>query len=447
MTASLKKTKISARKKKQIAAAFSLSPAHAHLSLHFPKGFLWGTATAAHQVEGGNKKNDWAEWERLPGKIAGGDRAGRSTDHYHRYAMDFDLASAQHMNAHRFSVEWSRVEPREGEWDAKEIAHYRAVLVALQARGQQTMVTLFHFTVPQWFAARGGWAGKDAVGYFSRFAAKAADAFGDLVDFWCTQNEPLVYLVMGYVLGAWPPGVKNYRTAWTVFRNLTAGHVAATGELHERSRLLGRAVPVGVANNLISFYSYRKHSPLDALSLSLSDWVWNHAYYRETRGAHDYLGVNYYFHQRIKREEGKLLQLFVDLRAENREMSDIGWEVYPAGIFDVLQELGEHHLPIYITENGIATANDDRRIRFLVAYLKEVYHAIQSGIDIRGYFHWSLLDNFEWEKGYAARFGLIDVDWQTLQRRPKKSFSVYGRIAAENALSHDILRYVGHGVL
>jgi beta-glucosidase len=446
MRAFVAKTKTSARRKKR-APDFSLSPAHTHLSLRFPKGFLWGTATAAHQVEGGNTKNDWALWERLPGKVAGGDRAGRATDHYHRYALDFDLAASQHMNAHRFSLEWSRIEPRDGEWDAKEIAHYRAVLEALRVRGQQTMVTLFHFTVPQWFAARGGWAAKDAVGYFLRFATKAADAFGDLVDFWCTQNEPLVYVVMGYILGTWPPGIKNYRTAWTVFHNLTAGHVAATHGLHERARMLGRAVPVGVANNLISFYSYRKHSPLDAVSLTLSDWVWNHAYYRETRGSHDYLGVNYYFHQRIKREEGKLVQLFVDLRAENREMSDIGWEVYPAGIFDVLQELGEQHLPIYITENGIATVNDDRRIRFLVAYLKEVYHAIQSGIDIRGYFHWSLLDNFEWEKGYAARFGLIDVDWRTLQRRPKKSFSVYGRIAAENALSHDILRYVGHGVL
>jgi len=426
--------------------AFELAPSHEHRPLRFPDGFLWGTATAAHQVEGGNRWNDWWDWERKPGKVGGGDRSGQACDFWHRYEQDFDLAAANHMNAHRLSIEWSRIEPREGEWDERAISHYRHVLKALHDRGQSVMLTLFHFSIPAWFATRGGWASRDAVRLFERFTRKVAETMGDQVDFWCTMNEPVVFVVMGHVLGLWPPGEKDYGRAWRAWRNITKGHVAAYDVLHEMARDAGRPARVGIANNLVSMYSYRKHSFLDGMYLLASDRVWNHEFYRETARAHDYLGVNYYFHQRVNREEGRFFQMFVDIREENREMSDIGWEIYPAGIFDVMQELKELHLPIYVTENGIATLNDDRRIRFIVSYVKELYHAIQSGIDIRGYFHWSLLDNFEWEKGYAARFGLVGVDFATQERQVKKSFRVYGELARQNAITHDLLRYLGHSV-
>ncbi len=432
--------------RKVATPAFELAPPHEHAPLRFPAGFLWGTATSAHQAEGGNRGNDWWPWEKRPGVVAGGDRSGKSVDFWNRYQEDFDAAARFGMNSHRLSVEWSRIEPREGEWNPRAIAHYRAMLQALKSRGQAPMVTLFHFTLPRWFSRRGGWASPKAVFFFERFARKAAASFGDLADLWCTENEPLVYVVMGRLLGLWPPGEKSYLQAWRVFRNLTAAHAAAYEALHEVARGAGRPAKVGVANNLISLYSYKKHSLLDGLYLSASDRIWNHEFYRETEGSHDYLGVNYYFHQRIKRGEGRFFELFVDIRGENREMSDIGWEIYPAGIFDVMQELKELHLPIYITENGIATVNDDRRVRFLVSYLKELYHAIQSGIDIRGYYYWSLMDNFEWEKGYAATFGLLAVDRKTLARTPRKSFDIYGQIARANGIPHDLLRYVGHGV-
>lgn len=426
--------------------AYELAPSHVHRDLRFPEGFLWGTATSAHQAEGSNRLNDWWEWERKPGRVAGGDRSGQACDFWHRYGSDFDIAASHHMNAHRLSVEWSRIEPREGEWDERAIARYRHMLQSLRERGQSTMVTLFHFSIPAWFAAEGGWASPRAISRFERFSRKVAMTMGDLVDFWCTMNEPVVFVVMGYVLGMWPPGKKDYLTAWRVWKNITSGHVAAYDALHEVARGACRPARVGIANNLISMYSYRKHSFWDGLYLMASDRVWNHEFYRETERSHDYLGVNYYFHQRVDREEGRFFQMFVDIREENREMSDIGWEIYPAGIFDVMQELKELHLPIYITENGIATLNDDRRIRFIVSYVKELYHAIQSGIDIRGYFHWALMDNFEWEKGYAARFGLTEVDFKTQERKPRKSFSIYGDIAKNNAITHDILRYLGHSV-
>jgi beta-glucosidase len=425
---------------------YELAPAHEHKPLRFPEGFLWGTATAAHQVEGGNRWNDWWEWEQKPGRVSGNERSDRTCDHYHRFEQDFDIAKENFMNAHRLSIEWSRIEPRENEFDERAISHYRRVLSALRERGQVSMVTLFHFSIPAWFAAKGGWATNDATHYFERFTRKIAERLGDLIDFWCTMNEPVVYVAMSHILGMWPPGGRNYWTALRVWRNITRAHVAASDAIHEIAFDKARPARVGIANNLISMYSYRKHSLWDGLYLILSDRVWNHEFYAETARAHDFLGVNYYFHQRVDREEGRFFQMFVDIREENREMSDIGWEIYPAGIFDVMQELKELHLPIYITENGIATLNDDRRVRFIVSYIKELYHAIQSGIDIRGYFHWSLLDNFEWEKGYAARFGLVSVDFATQERRTKKSFGVYGDIARHNAITHDLLRYLGHAV-
>ncbi|TAL20414.1 glycoside hydrolase family 1 protein [Patescibacteria group bacterium] len=423
-----------------------LAPAHEHKPLRFPPGFLWGAATAAHQVEGGNTRNDWWLWEQKSGRIAGEATSERASDSWNRFEEDFGLLAAHHLNAHRLSLEWSRIEPREGEWDEAAIGRYRQMLTSLRAKGISPMVTLFHFSIPQWFAVRGGWAGRNAAGYFDRFTRKVYAELGELIDFWCTQNEPMVYVVQGYLLGLWPPGKRSYREAWLAFKNLVGAHRRASDAIHELARTAERPARVGVANNLISLYSYRKHSLLDDLYIIVSDKVWNHEFYRETAGSHDFLGVNYYFHQRLSRERGRFFDVFVDIRAENREMSDIGWEIYPAGIFDVMLELKELHLPIYVTENGVATLNDDRRVRFIVSYLKELYHAIQSGIDIRGYFHWSLLDNFEWEKGYAARFGLTEVDFKTFRRTPRKSFEVYGEIARQNAISHDILRYLGHAV-
>jgi beta-glucosidase/6-phospho-beta-glucosidase/beta-galactosidase len=175
------------------------------------------------------------------------------------------------------------------------------------------------------------------------------------------------------------------------------------------------------------------------------DWIWNHAFIDATKGTHDFLGVNYYFHQRIDPGKKRIMGVIVDIREEQRDMSDIGWEVFPSGLFDALLDFSNYKLPIIITENGIATRNDDRRARYIVSYIKELYHAIAAGIDVRGYCYWSLLDNFEWEKGFSASFGLIEVKQPSLERSFKPSAKVYAQIAKENGIPHDLLRFVGHG--
>ncbi|MBF8280420.1 MAG: Glycoside hydrolase family 1 protein [Candidatus Magasanikbacteria bacterium] len=447
-------------------------PLHRHETLRFPKDFLWGAATSSHQVEGWNEHNDWWEWEKRVGSIARGERSGRSADHYHHYEHDFDLAKQLNLGAYRLSLEWSRLEPHKNGWDRHEVEHYQNVLCALKARGFKVMLTLMHFTLPQWVAEEGGWENLATVKYFERYAEFAVKNFGPYVDFWVTVNEPLIAVTLGYLRGRWPPGKKSLLGAFQTFLNLTRAHKRVYHLIHQlldkekRSavmKIMGvggkrgavcvvrppRQVQVGVAHNIVSVSAYRKHSLVDSLFARLSDFLWNHLFISMTRRTHDFLGVNYYFHQRLKREKGKFFRSLVDVyREETRETSDIGWEIFPQGISEALLDLSAEYpkIPIYITENGIATVNDDKRSRFIVSYIKEIYHAIQAGVDVRGYFYWSLIDNFEWEKGFSPRFGLIEIDYKTLRRRVRPAARVYAAIAKENGLPHELLRFIGHGV-
>ncbi len=428
---------------KHLHAIEGNTTSHHHEPLTFPKGFLWGTATSAYQVEGGNINSDWYEWEKKhKGKLVRM-ACGKATNHYALFQDDFELVKEMHQNAHRLSIEWARIEPREGVWDYKELEHYREVLHALKSLKIKVMLTLHHFTNPQWFSDVGGWTSPHAVQYFERYVRFVSKYLGEYVDFWITINEPLVYVSQAYIAGVWAPGIKSPMKAFKVFRTLLKAHKVAYEVIHERCR--DRCM-VGIANNVISLYAYRKHAIQDQLLLQATDWMWNHSFYTFSRSEHDFLGVNYYFHYRIKNATLKPWNLFIDIKKENRDASDIGWEVYPPGIFDALLDLNAYQLPIYITENGIATDNDDRRARFLVSYLKEIYHAIGAGVKVKGYFYWSLLDNYEWEKGFDARFGLVGVDFKTYRRTVRPSGDAYTKICKDNAIAHELLKLLGHSV-
>lgn len=419
---------------------------HVHQPRKFPDGFLWGTSTAAYQVEGGNANTDWWAWEQVPGKISDGSRSGDAADHYRRYEEDLDLAAGMGNNAHRLSIEWARLEPREGEWDAAEFAHYRQVLKAVRRRGMKVMLTLWHFSLPKWFADKGGWAHPRAAELFVRYARKAAAELGDLVDFWNTMNEPNVYVSQGYLSGGWPPQKKNVFLSQVIALRLAAAHRKAYRALHADLVKDGRKALVGLAQNVLSIEAYDTHSIRDWIGTRIIDWWWNHLFYAFTKRHHDFLGLNYYFHYRLKKFGWPPTAFFTEVRREKRDVSDVGWELNPAGIFGVLKDFERYRLPIFITENGLPSANDDRRKRYLVAVVKEAYHAIESGVDVRGYFFWSLIDNWEWEKGYAAKFGLVEVDFATQKRTPRGSYSVYEAICRENGLPHEMLRYIGHAV-
>ncbi|HUT96436.1 MAG TPA: glycoside hydrolase family 1 protein [Candidatus Paceibacterota bacterium] len=369
--------------------------------LKFPENFYWGTATSAYQVEGGIK-NDWS----MIGKKFD---AGIACDHYHKFEEDFDLAKSLNNNAHRFSIEWARIEPEEGKFDQKEIEHYRKVILALKERGLEPFMTLYHWTLPIWFVEKGGWLNEDAPKDFGRFVGKIVSEYKDLVKFWITLNEPdNVYAVLSFLIGKWPPFIKN----WFKFRRVCKQLIITHKEIYELIHKISPDAFVGIAQNYTHFKGF----------LKILNTFWNQKFLNKIENHHDFIGLNYYFHHSLS----EILKL------SHRKRTDIGWEIYPEGIYHVLKDFKKYNKPIYITENGLADAKDEKRTKFIIEHLKWVYKAIEEGVDVRGYFHWSLLDNFEWDKGFEPRFGLIEIDYKTFQRIPRPSSRVYAEICKNN---------------
>ena len=306
------------------------------------------------------------------------------------------------------------------------------------------MLTLWHVTLPKWVADKGGWENFKSPYYFERFVKKIVPELSEYVDFWITINEPGIYAFMAYMggddAGRFPPAKKSNILALKVIVNLVRAHKKAYKTLHN----LIKDAKVGIAQNISSFEAYHKHSVIEQGAAILSDLFSNHSFYMFTKGHHDFLGINYYFHHRFRRHRG-LIPQFIDVKQHARDVSDMGWELNPEGIFDVLTDLSDG-LPIYITECGIASTNDDRRTRFLITYLQEVYRAIQAGVKVKGFFYWSLIDNFEWHRGFDPRFGLIEVDYKTQKRTPRPSSYIYQQIIERNGIPHDLLKLLGHGI-
>lgn len=414
-----------------------LKEKHDHHTLKFPEGFLWGAATSSHQVEGNNTYNDWWEWEQTrPPHL----RSGQTCDQYHLYEQDFDLAKSLNHNAHRLSIEWSRIEPKEGEIDSSEIDHYKKVLKALKERGFTVMLTLWHFTLPKWLSDKGGWENGQTPKLFERYVKRIVPEISDYVDLWVTLNEPGVYIYETYLAREWPNAKKSLMGILKTFFNLTSAHKKVYKFLH---KTFPAGKPVGIANNIMSFEPYHKHSIMEQVAVILNDIFNNHLFYFLTKGTHDFLGINYYFHARFKHHG--LIPEKVGAFPQTHDVSDLGWEIYPEGIFDVLTDLSDD-IPIYITECGIASTNDDRRNRFLIAYLQEVARAIKLGVNVRGFFYWSLIDNFEWHLGFEPRFGLVEIDYDSLKRTIRPSALVYAQIIAANGIPHTLLRFIGHTV-
>lgn len=411
---------------------------HDHGPLRFPKGFLWGAATSAHQVEGNNIYSDWWDWEKKhqPPHL----QSGAACDQYNRYQEDFDLIKSLNHNAHRLSIEWARIEPKEGEFDHHEIEHYVKLLKYLKSLNIKVMLTLWHFTLPKWVADLGGWENGKTVQFFERFVKRIIPEISEFVDMWITLNEPGVYVYEAYIKKEWPVKNRGILGQIKTSLNLAAAHKKIYKYLHA----LDPQKPVGMAQNVQSFEPYHKHSLIEQATVILSDLITNHLFYFLTKGTHDFLGINYYFHIRFAGGKGILPEV-ADTTDQSRDISDLGWEIYPEGLFDVLADLSDH-IPIYITECGIASTNDDRRNRFLITYLHEVYRAIQAGINVQGFFYWSLIDNFEWHRGFDPRFGLVEVDYATQQRRIRPSALVYTDIIQHNGIPHSLLRFIGHTV-
>ncbi|HYM49679.1 MAG TPA: glycoside hydrolase family 1 protein [Candidatus Limnocylindrales bacterium] len=415
----------------------------------FPDGFFFGTATAAHQVEGGNHRNDWWEWEQRTGSIRNGDRSDPACDHFERYQSDFDLLRSLHQNAHRFSVEWSRIEPAEGEFDPSAIAHYRRVLEALHARGLEPMVTLHHFTIPRWLSDRGGWLDPTTVSRFARFTDQVIEALGDLATYWITINEPTGLVYQSYLTGEWPPGLRDFRSGVRVLSHLLLGH----WEAFRRIKARRPAAQVGLAHHLRIFDPFRAWHPADRLIAAVYDRVFNETLLRSLRAgrsmfplsragmvrgprqSQDFIGLNYYTRNLVRFSRRAPAQFFGErVNRAQAPTSDQGLEIYPEGLYRWLLKLDRQRLPIYITENGVADASDALRPAFLRDHLQATLRAMDRGVPVRGYFHWTCFDNFEWAEGYGLKFGLASCDLHTQERRLRPSGRLYAEICRTGSI-------------
>jgi len=432
---------------------------------HFPERFLWGAATSAHQVEGGNRANDWWRFERDPGNVHGNDVSGEACRHYERFDSDFALAAGDHHRAHRLSLEWSRLEPQRGQFDPAAVAHYHEVFASLARHQLLPIVTLHHFTNPTWIADRGGWESRETIERFCEFVRFCAREYGGEVDWWCTVNEPEVYAFRAYSEGIWPPARRDDSAALAVLANMLEAHGRAARVLREEDRRDadgdGHATRIGFAKHYVQLEPARPWFPPDVLRAGLEHAVFNDAVIYALTGeinltipgargvkrmvpelveSSDWFGLNYYTRWKVRTfgHEAHVVR-------HGAESTDLGWEIWPAGIEEALVRVLHTDLPILITEHGFADAADKFRPRALVDSLIHVANAIARGADVRGYLHWSLLDNFEWADGYRPRFGLYRVEFADPERRRTRTRSadLFARIAKDNAITMDLAAEAG----
>jgi beta-glucosidase len=425
-------------------------------TLSFPPGFLWGTATASHQVEGGNHNNDWSDWEQQPGRIQQGHRVGKACDWWGgRWQEDFDRAAQAGQNTHRMSVEWSRIEPNPAVWDDSAVDFYRQILRGAIDRGLTPMVTLHHFTSPRWIAEQGGWTNPEISVRFERFVHKIVGSLKDLVSSWVTINEPNVYAFSGYFTGLFPPGEISLGRAFLVMQNMVEAHTAAYQTIHE----LQPEARVGVAHHYRGVVPLHASNPLDRFVAGYRFRVLNDFFpqalhrgsfsafgrtFRFPKATHtqDFFGLNYYTVEHCAFDLLRPLSLFMrDLYPAGSDLSGTGFLANePDGFTRAMRWAGGFGLPIYVTENGVEDAADQMRPRYLALHLHRLWHEANLGIPLRGYYHWSLVDNFEWERGWTQRFGLWELILETQERRKRRSADFYAEICHSNSLSSDMVQ-------
>jgi beta-glucosidase len=424
-------------------------------TFHFPKGFLWGTATAAHQVEGNNTNNNWWKWEE-EGHTRG--RSGLACDWWGgRWGEDLDRAAEAGQNAHRLSVEWSRIQPSPGRFDEQALERYRTILHGLTERGMTPLVTLHHFTDPLWLTEMSAWESEAVVPLFEKFVRRTVDGLKDYCSLWCTINEPNIYALSGYLTGDFPPGKHDLQLMSRVLANMLRGHAAAYRTIHA----VQPEARVGYALHYRPQVPAHRWFPLDRLMRAVRNSGINLAFpsgiatgtmrtpigstrIPEARGTQDYLGLNYYTVDSVAFDLRNPGELFTraffppdsDFSA-NRFIANI-----PGGLFESLQWAVREYpnLPILITENGVEDDQDRMRPRYLAQHIHQMWRGVNFNWPVRGYFHWSLLDNFEWERGWTQRFGLWGLDPDTQLRIHRPSVDLYAAICRENGLSSEMVQ-------
>jgi beta-glucosidase len=424
-------------------------------SIHFPAGFLWGTATASHQVEGGNTNNNWYQWETMGGKIKEGHTSGLACNWWGgKWKDDLDRAAETGQNSHRMSVEWSRIQPTPDRWDEDALDHYRQIIRGMLDRKLVPMVTLHHFTDPLWLSEMGGWETDAVVPLFEAFVKKVVEALKDYVTLWVTINEPNVYIWGGYMGAGFPPGKNDMNLGLQVMANMLRGHAAAYRAIHA----IQPEARVGFALNYRDLQPARPGFPPDQWMANIQSQIYNNTFagaiktgkldavfkkvaIPDAKGTQDYLGVNYYSGDLVKFDLSAAGEMFGKrLTPPGAEMSETGFIAnVPEGIFRALDWARQFDVPLMVSENGVEDSDDHLRPHYLVEHLEQVWRATNYNYRVEGYFHWSLVDNFEWERGWTQRFGLWGLDLNTQARIRRPSASLYEAICRENGITYEMV--------
>lgn len=406
------------------------------LKYNFDENFFWGVSTAAHQIEGNNFNSDWWKFE-AEGKVKNGERSGNACNSYELFRKDVDLAKALNVNSFRFSTEWSRIEPRDGEFDRDALNHYAEEAAYMREKGIEPVVTLHHFTNPVWFTKMNGWESEKSVAFFLRYVDRVLEALKD-VKYFITINEPNVYGLFGYMQGYWPPEVKDRKKMGRVFANMALAHSKAYDMIHSRrpDAMVSVAMNTGV-------FRPKTWSPLDWLMSKIVEKQYNFSFTDSVikgkpvspvgkvslpgNGKMDFVGINYY------------TRFLVGFGAEPKITSgdlpktEMDYEFYPEGIGRVVESFWKRYgLPVMVTENGIADGKDEMREEYILKTLEALSISVSKGVKLSGYFHWSLMDNFEWKEGFGPRFGLYRTDFKTFERTLRKSGKFYSKICAND---------------
>ncbi len=384
----------------------------------FPQDFLWGVSYASHQVEGNSKGNDWWDWEQQ-GKTK--ELSGWACDSWNRYPIDNKIVQELGCDAFRISLEWFRIEPQKGEFSEIGIEHYRKLLRDIKKRGLKRVVTLWHWTSPMWFVEDGGWSGENATKHFTSYCQKVMEELGDEIDLFLTLNEPTIPLNKGYLVGIFPPGKKNPFAFNKARRNMIKAH----GECYDLIKEMKPSLQVGITQFCNTFETDKFLKPFNFLVKKFED-VYNWGFMSKDLDKHDFWGIDYYatFIFGIKPP-------FVTRKTTKNRWTDMRWGIYPKGIYEIcLLANKKFKKPIYIFENGLADEKDKYRADFIKEHLEFLQKAMTDGAEIKGYFHWSLLDNFEWNQGYRTKFGLCAINKDTMERIPRKSYFEYKKLIA-----------------
>ncbi len=418
----------------------------------FPKDFIWGTATAAHQIEGNNENTNWGEWEKDTTHIKDKSNAKIAVDGWNRAKDDIKLMKDLGVNSYRFSLAWNKIEPENDKFDETSLRHYDDLINDLKANNIEPMITLHHFTHPQWFEQLGAFEREENIKHFVEFSKLVFARYHDRVKFWVTLNEPNVFVTSAYFNTVFPPGKSDSKLGAEVLKNMLKAHVEIYRAL-KPSEDGTQNVQIGLATSIFQFEPYRRWHLGDWAIARISSNTFNESvlgFFRtgtmnfyapfdvnlsytdsEAPNTVDFIGVNYYSHYAYK-FDFDFKKATQSLAVEGEEMTDMPYTIYTEGIYRAIRDVSTLKKPIIITENGISDSKDSRRANYIKQSLYSISKAIKDGYDVRGYYYWSLMDNFEWAEGYTQKFGLYEVDLQTQERKLREGSKAFVEIINKN---------------